>query len=262
MSMKCFLVISIVLTAAFFTTFWYWIANSSTFRGSCSQVKSPLIIFDFDGTICPSYPLFIDQINILADEQKLRKIGGDEFEEVRNMTPKNIMKMLGVTLFKLPFILKRVRRNVQNQLLELNPVSGVVEVLRELKRRRYSLGILTSNSSENVLLYLQKYRIDFFDFVYAGNNIFGKEKHLKDILKNAHLNPQKDLMLYVGDEVRDIEAAQKARFTSIGVTWGYNSLKLLQESNPDFLSEEPSQILVLIDSAAESFATCKPIFSN
>ena len=95
-------------------------------------------------------------------------------------------------------------------------------------------------------LYLQKYKIGFFNFVYTGNNVFGKEKHLKRILEKAHLDFQKNLVIYVGDEIRDMEAARKAHFTSVGVTWGYNSLKLLQESPPDFLSETPSQLLSLL----------------
>ncbi len=246
--MKYFLAASGTLIAMVLTASWYWIAHKTTFWGSWPQSKSPLVIFDFDGTICPSYPLFIDQVNCLADEYCLRKIKTEEMEEFRNMLPKAMMKTLNVSLFKLPFLLRKARRNVQNQLLELEPIPGIVEVLQELKRRRYSLGILTSNSSENVLLYLKKYKIDFFDFIYSGNNVFGKEKHLTAILKKTHLNPMKDQVIYIGDETRDIEAAQKALITSIGVTWGYNSFNLLQEHAPDFLSETPSQLLLLIDS--------------
>lgn len=241
--MKYLLLISVVFIAVSFAALWYWMANKSSFSGNWGRKGSSLILFDFDGTICPSYPLFIDQVNFLADEYHLRKIRTEEVEEFRNRTPQQIMKTLGVSLFKLPFLLRKARRNVQQQLLELKPVPGIIEVLQELKRRHYSLGILTSNSQENVLLYLQKYKIDFFDFVYTGNNVFGKAKHLKTILKKMHL---KNRAIYVGDEMRDMEAAQKSHFTSIGVTWGYNSLALLQESHPDFISETPSQLLLLI----------------
>ncbi len=247
--MKLFLFILVLSIFVFLTVFWYWIAHRSFFSGDWRRVKSPLILFDFDGTICLSYPLFIEQVNSLADEYRLRKIGEDETEAFRNMTPQSIMKKLGVSFFKLPFLLNKARQNVQQQLLELKPVAGIVEILQELKRRKVSLGILTSNSLENVLLYLQEHKIDFFDFVYAGNNVFGKEKRLKRILEKTHLDPRKDLVIYVGDEVRDIEAAQKAHFTSIAVTWGYNSLPLLQESSPDFLSEAPSSLLAVINTA-------------
>jgi HAD superfamily hydrolase (TIGR01549 family) len=248
--MMKYLVISAVLIPVLLTTFWYWIAHHSTFWGSWNQVRSPLIIFDFDGTICPSYPLFIEQMNFLSDEYNLRKIRKDEVEEFRNLTAKNVMRRLGVSLFKLPFLLRKARRNVQEQLLELKPVPGIVEVLQELKCRGYSLGILTSNSPENVLLYCRKYKIDLFDFVYTAKNVFGKEKHLRIILKKAHLNPQKDQVIYIGDETRDIEAARMANFVSIGVTWGYNSLNLLQSSNPDLLTEESSQLLFLLTQQA------------
>lgn len=251
--MKYFLAIFGMSLAMSLAVFWYWIAHKTTFWGSWARSRSPLIIFDFDGTICPSYPLFIDQVNFFADEYKLKKIESCETETFRNMTPHEIMKTLGVSPLKLPFLLRKARRNVQQRLLELRPVDGIVEVLLELKRRKYSLGILTSNSSENVLLYLQKHKIHFFDFIYTGNNVFGKEGHLKYILKKACLNPEIDLVIYVGDEVRDMDAAQKARFMSIGVTWGYNTSSLLETSSPDFLSKEPSQLLSFVDASENSF---------
>jgi HAD superfamily hydrolase (TIGR01549 family) len=228
-------------SAAFITIslaiFWYKMAHQTTFRGKWNQIKSPLIIFDFDGTICPSYPLFLDQMAVLLG---MRRKGDEDF---KNMTPRQILKAYEISLFRLPFLLRKARRNVQEQLLELAPVPGIIEVLRELKKRGYSLGILTSNSEENVQRYFQKHNIDVFDFIYTGNNIFGKEKHLKAILKKAHLDPKRELVVYVGDEVRDIEASQKAGVQSVGVSWGYNSFSLLQMSAPDFLLENPLTLL-------------------
>ena len=51
------------------------------------------------------------------------------------------------------------------------------------------------------------------------------------------------MAVYVGDETRDIEAAKRAGFISIGVPWGYDSLRLIQKSCPDFIAETPRQLL-------------------
>lgn len=248
---KWILIFSALIITVTFAIFWYKIAHQTTFRGKWSQIKAPLIVFDFDGTICPSYPLFIDQVSVLT--------GGSRSDmkavDFRSMNLGQILKTLKVSLFRLPFLVRKARRNVQKQLLELPPVSGIMETLQELKRRGYSLGILTSNSEENVSLYFQKYKIDFFDFIYTGNNVFGKEKHLKAILKKAHLDPKRDFVVYIGDEVRDMEAAQRAGFGSIAVTWGYNSFPLLQASNPDILLENPSLLTEVFHD--ENFPTLK-----
>lgn len=214
-----------------FSAFWIWIAYNSKFHGN--WVKAPLVIFDFDGTICPSYPLFIEQMNLLV-----RKIDAD----FQNMAPKEIMSALSVSAFKLPFLLRKARKNVQRKLLELEPVPGMADVLNELKNRGFSLGVLTSNSLENVLPYLKKHRIDLFDFIYTGNNVFGKEKHLKLILKKSGLSNA----IYVGDEGRDIEAAKRASIQSIGVAWGYNSSSFLQKYAPDSMAYTPSTLLNIL----------------
>lgn len=238
-----------IMIPALLAAIWYRIAYKATFSGDLTKVKSPLVIFDFDGTICPSYSLFIDQVNLIAIKHNLRTVGEGEAEDFKSMDPKIIMKRVGVSTAKLPFLLKKTRRDIQKHLLELKPITGIVEVLQELKMHGYSLGILTSNSEENVSLYLQKYNIDFFDFICAGSNIFGKERHLGIILKKTYLNPQDDQVIYVGDETRDLDAAKKAQLISISVTWGYNSPSMLRQSNPDFLCETPSQLLSLIRSA-------------
>ena len=49
-------------------------------------------------------------------------------------------------------------------------------------------------------------------------------------------------MIYVGDEVRDIEASQSARVASIAVTWGFNSRDILSEAKPSFLAHSPSDL--------------------
>lgn len=235
------LLILIFTAAVFCAIFWYRIAYRETYKGTFSRVTAPLLIFDFDGTICPSYGLFIEQVNILAAEHHFKKIEQHEIESIREMRPLDIMKKLGVSKFKLPFLLVKARRNIQKQLLDLKPVPGIADLLIKLKTSGYSLGILTSNSAENVSLYLEKHQIDFFDFIYAGNNIFGKEGHLKKILRKSGLQPEQ--LSYIGDETRDIEAAHRVQLKSIAVTWGYNSSKLLQESKPSILVDVPSQLI-------------------
>lgn len=243
--MTQYIVGSIFFIAACLAIFWYWFAHYATCRGDLSQVKSPLLIFDFDGTICPSYKLFVEQVNFFSHKYNLRRIEEHEIEDFRNMHPKTALQTIRVSLFMLPFLLAKARQNVKKQLLELKPVPGIVEALKELKARGYSIGILTSNSQENVLLYLQKYKIDLFDFIYTAKNAFGKDKHLKSILKKTGLNLQNARVYYVGDEFRDMMAAHKAKLLSVAVSWGYNSKKLLNESKPDFLCDDPAQLLQL-----------------
>jgi len=225
------------------TTAWLIQANKVCFSGQLRRLKPPLLVFDFDGTICPSFHLFIEHLNALSEQYGHGKVQPDQIENLRNLSARKVVGVLGVSRLKLPFLIRRIRINAQKQLLELNPLSGLSEVIREFKKRGFSLGILTSNTEVNVRLYLQKHNIDCFDFIYSGNNVFGKGAHLKAILKKSGLNPKE--VMYIGDEARDMEAAKKAEVAAIAVSWGYNSKSALMEQAPDRCIDEPSQLLDL-----------------
>lgn len=165
----------------------------------------------------------------------------NEEKDFRKMTCNEILKVLGVSPFRLPFLLRKARKNIRNQILKLAPVDGLSDILREIKQHGATLGILTSNSIENVLPYLKKHGINIFDFVYTGNNVFNKHKHIKKILRKAGLNSKN--VVYVGDEIRDLEAAQKSSVQSVAVLWGYNHSDLLQEASPTWICESSQQLL-------------------
>ena len=104
------------------------------------------------------------------------------------------------------------------------------------------MGILSSNDRRNIDLLLKKYDIaHYFDFIYTEKNIFSKDKKLKFILKLFRLRHED--IIYIGDEVRDIQAAKRAGINNIAVTWGYNNPKILISAKPTALVENPKQLI-------------------
>ena len=59
-------------------------------------------------------------------------------------------------------------------------------------------------------------------------------------------NLKKQETIYVGDEFRDIKASKKAKVDIISVTWGFDSVELLQKGKPEYLVTKPSQIPEII----------------
>jgi len=115
-----------------------------------------------------------------------------------------------------------------------------------LKKRGFQLGIITSNSRENVLGALEKNGLqDTFTFIYSGST-FGKHKVINKWLKIENINPEE--VAYVGDEIRDIDAAKKTGIKVIAVGWGFNSPQALAAQNPNFLIERPQELIEIINS--------------
>ena len=60
---------------------------------------------------------------------------------------------------------------------------------------------------------------------------FGKVTKLKKILNKSGIDSK--YSIFIGDEVRDVEAAKKAKISSGVVSWGYNKIQTLKEKTPD-----------------------------
>ena len=121
------------------------------------------------------------------------------------------------------------------------------EVLETLKKENFMLGILTSNSKDNVQEFLKKNDMDVFDWVYAERSLFGKARKLDKIIKKQKL--KKEETIYVADEIRDIEAAKKSQIKIMAVTWGFNAKAGLAKYRPDFLLDHPKELLTTLDIA-------------
>jgi phosphoglycolate phosphatase len=116
---------------------------------------------------------------------------------------------------------------------------GLEPILKSLAND-YQLGILSSNSQENIGKFLKSKKLEIFDFVYTGSNLFAKDKIFKKIIRQEQLN--KNQILYFGDEIRDIEACQKLGIKIAAVTWGFDDLEILKKAKPDYLISKPKEI--------------------
>ncbi len=212
------------------------------------RMTQKVIIFDFDGTIADTVDALVSIANRLAIEFGYVQITPQELALLRNLTSREIIKYSGISLFRIPFLLKKVKGELKNKIQEFKPIPGIQEALIDLQNHGYKLGIITSNSKENVTAFLKNNELDnLFDFIYSGVTIFGKTTIINNVLRQKQLKPQ--AVIYVGDETRDIEASRKANIKVIAVTWGFNSQKVLAQQNPDFLIHQPNELLEVIKSS-------------
>ncbi len=210
-------------------------------------MTNKVIVFDFDGTIADTYQAIVDITNDLSSEFGYQPIDEEELLLLKNLSSKEIVKRAEISLFKIPFLVKRVQKELGGQIADLSPIKGIESVLLELKQRNYILGIVTSNVRENVMLFLQKNNLEYlFDFIYSGTNIFGKHRIINELVRKRKLN--KTDVIYVGDETRDIRSARKSGINVIAVGWGFNSQEILAEYKPDFLAVKPTELLEAIAS--------------
>ncbi|MTI32036.1 HAD hydrolase-like protein [Xanthovirga aplysinae] len=208
--------------------------------------KPKILIFDFDGTLANTLNLAVEVYNSIAENFNCKKIKDEELQALRNSKPQDFFKPLNIKPWKLPLIILKARAEIHKRKEEIQPVfHNLFEILFQLKEFGYKCLILTSNSKKNVSYFLQKHNLcGIFEKIYTTKHLFGKHKVLKKILKNEGLD--KSEFVFLGDESRDIEAAQKLSIKMIAVSWGYQSEKILSRCQPDFLVNQPGDLTRLL----------------
>jgi len=203
-------------------------------------VHKPVVIFDFDGTIANTLDSIIDIMNNLSDEFGFRKIHDEDVEYLRGKRPREILKHLGISLFKLPFVIRKTRQEINSHIALLSPSIDLLPTLKLLKENGCQVGIVTTNIEENVKKFLHANNLDLFDFFYTAKKVFGKDRTISKIIKDMKL--EKSKVYFVGDEVRDIEAGKKVGIKTIAVSWGYNTKDALDKEHPDHLIDSPLEL--------------------
>ncbi len=202
------------------------------------------IVFDFDGTLANSQRLAITILNNLADKYKFKKITDDKIEEYRDMSAQQLIKKSGIKYYKIPFVAAQFKIDLKKIIDQIEPFQGIPNMLAQLSKT-YKIGILTSNSVENVNIFLKLHNIsEYLTFINSQPKIYGKNISLKKIMSKHNLNKQN--LIYVGDETRDIEASKKLGIKIISVSWGLNSKRILQKFSPDYLADQPKDILIIL----------------
>ena len=208
---------------------------------------SKTIIFDFDGTIADTLDSVVRIVNDHAEHFGYKKVTKEDIPYLQGKKPREILSYLGISIFKLPLWIKKIHSEINKEISNMESTVNISPLLSELNNNEhFHLGILTSNTQENVKKFLDKNGLDFFDFIRTGKSVFGKSHMINKIIKQRHVN--KNEAFYVCDEVRDIEAARKSGIRSIAVTWGYNTKGALMKENPDFLVDSPDELRNIITS--------------
>jgi phosphoglycolate phosphatase len=207
-------------------------------------MKYKLIIFDFDGTLADTYPWFTQVLNEVADKYKFKKVAESEYEKLRGYDTNEILKYLGVPLWKMPMITNHMRKLMTKDIHQISLFEGIDNLLQCISNKGVILAVVSSNSYENVCQILGAENAALINYYECGVSIFGKQAKLKKILSKSGVLHKESI--YIGDEIRDIEAAKNVNIAFGGVSWGYNKVKSLKRHSPSEIFNTVDEIIIKI----------------
>ncbi|CAM3084935.1 HAD hydrolase-like protein [Cupriavidus taiwanensis] len=202
-----------------------------------------LIAFDFDGTLADSLECFLQAVDVASRKHGFRPLEGDLLEQARSSSAHNIMRLLGVPLWKVPAITVDVRRLMHERIAQVSLFPNVANTLNALALRGISLAVATSNGEDVVRTILGPAVCERIGHFSCGISMFGKTRKLRALISSAGVRP--DEALYVGDEIRDAQAASDAGMAFRGVAWGYTAAAALQLHCATPLLARPQDLLDL-----------------
>jgi phosphoglycolate phosphatase len=204
------------------------------------------VIFDFDGTVADSKERAFDLLNDMSDKYGFTKITREEADVLGLLSMKERLKLLKIPSVQLPFMILELKQKYATILPFIQPFMGIKDVLLALKQQNIRTVIISSNSVYNIKRFLVKHDLDLFETIHSQSNIFGKHRSINALLRQLKIGLEE--VIYVGDEHRDIEACKKAKIRIISVTWGLDPVELLKKANPDYIVDNPSELLKAIHS--------------
>ena len=192
--------------------------------------KYRLAIFDSDGTLADTLPWMRSIFNELAAEHGFRRVEPHEDQCFRDLHGVALLRELGLPLWKLPRVVSSLRRRMAEHSGQLSLFPGISDALGRLAANGVQLAIVSSNSRENVERVLGVDNARLIAHFACGASMFGKAARLRQALRQCSVQPPE--AIYIGDEIRDGEAAARAGIAFGAVTWGQHRAEILCAQKP------------------------------
>lgn len=200
------------------------------------------IIFDLDGTLIDSLPAIGASVNHALKTHNcathdLATIRGFIGDGARALIERALGESTSATL---EAVLTSFREHYsQNWRSGTRPYSGINQVLTTCQQKGIQIAVLSNKPHS----YTQTIVKELFSSA-PFNPIWGQRdtmpqkpdpNALELILERWKLDPKRCCM--VGDSVIDIQTAQRANITAIGVSWGYHDYLPLIAATPQLIFE-------------------------
>lgn len=209
------------------------------------------ITFDVDGTLIDSQEMIVRCLQLACRDlsidcppsraQLLSGVGLPLAEAVPkaipHIDPARISEF--VTAFRVHYDV------LKYQVLELMPLfPGVREMLDELRRKNYQLGIYTSKIKSGLDIVLDQHHIrDYFINIKTPDDGPGKPDPFLLNRAMAELNVMPENTIFVGDSTYDMLAGRAAGAGTLAVSWGYHTPQQLIDAGAQRVIDSVADIV-------------------
>jgi N-acetyl-D-muramate 6-phosphate phosphatase len=185
------------------------------------------VFFDFDGTLADTAPDLAAALNQLRGARGLAPLAVADVRPYASMGARGMLRIaFGLVPHDPEYASLRdafLDNYSERVCVETRLFPGMAELLRELEARGIAWGIVT-----NKALRFTECIVATLGLRPACTSCGDSTPHLKPhpaslLLAADKLNLPAQACIYVGDDLRDVQAARAARMRAVAVEWGYHN---------------------------------------
>lgn len=212
-----------------------------------------LIIFDLDGTLLDTLQDLGDSCNAILQQYGYpvhqlaaykNFVGNGVQKLIERALPENARNEATMTTLLTAF----KKYYEEKPISHTQPYTGIIPLLQQLKSLGYLISVASNKYHEAVIPLMNQYFPDIsFDLV-LGHRTGRPAKPDPDIVLDSlqTLAVAKEDCFYVGDSSVDMDTANNAGVTSIGVTWGFREEDELRRHGAKHIIHSPQELLAIV----------------
>jgi pyrophosphatase PpaX len=223
--------------------------------------KFRVVLFDFDGTLVNTTPLILRSFRatweklfgFTLDEASYLQTFGIPLETAMQQMLAQMTEQQRITapadpvaaVAEMLATYRAFNHQWHDQMIE--PFAGVDEMLKEVRRRGCVPGVVTSKKRAGAERGMKIFGLHEIMAVSICCEDTTRNKPDPEPLLQAmeRLSAAPEETIYVGDSPHDIIAGRAARLATAAAAWGPFARRELERFNPNFLLDEPRDLLKL-----------------
>jgi 2-phosphoglycolate phosphatase len=207
------------------------------------------VLFDFDGTFADTAPDLAAAVNRMRAKRGLAPLEPDTVRPYASMGARGLLRIgFGMTPEHADYPAMRdefLERYAEAVCVETRLFPGMEELIAELRRRAVAWGIVTNKAKRFTECIVPLLGVQPACVVCGDSTPHLKPHPAPLLLAAERLKLAPGECLYVGDDLRDVQAARAAGMRAAAVDYGYHGTETDGPSawNADIVISHPQELL-------------------
>jgi pyrophosphatase PpaX len=217
----------------------------STGKCSLSSGGGDQVIFDLDGTLVDNMELIVRSLNFAVSDYVEKRFSREEVYPLFGPTLEEIVAEL-VPSQRAGDAVQKYHDYYREHFHQLGHFyEGIPRLIDELNNAKIEMAICTASDERMTKTTLEQSGLqEKIPIVVTADDVTEVKPDPEGLLRALELmRGRPDRAMYLGDSVRDIEAAKRASIGSAAALWGFGDRADLEGCEPDFTFEKPLDLL-------------------